>query len=670
MESLSGGSFMRVNKSSQNLSAKVVAGTRVVLMALDMPEQARTGLRGFAFKRGVSGSGKPAQWLTGIKYFKDLVPNPKPGVQYSTRQHPIQGFLWSDYAAEPNTTYDFTVVALYGDIRQMEERYSVSFSVKTEVENDGHHGIWFNRGAIASHALATEFQNKPITKEMFNNVDANGVIGDKEVRWLSRGLAEACLKFINGCDPGEGLRVCAYEFTYAPILDALKRALDRGVDVRIVYHLTSQNTDAVKAAKLPKKKGSTQILFERTRPKIPHNKFIVKLVSGKPQAVWTGSTNFTDTGFYGQTNVGHLVMDANTAATYLKYWEELSANPTLKPAVANAMELTPNPKNAIAPSSIEEFYSPRIADNMLDWYAERIEDASNLAVMTIPFNVAPAILTGLAKQGPALRLVILEDPPSTDVTDAEIQNKGRLVFSNGAILGKNFIKYKTPAGGAKVVPITHTKLEEWFVDEELARPANNGHVFFVHSKFLIIDALSADPLVCSGSANFSTGSLISNDENMLLIRGETRVADIYLTEFDRIFRHFYARDAINRFAQHGDQDNPLLLDTTDNWIAPNFKPGSYKNNRRLMFFTDGSGKVWAQRAADDPNPFADEAQRAKNARQRKNAPAKARSGTAKSNKTGSKKAATKSVKSKRSSKNKSAKPAKDRKKTGARQRKA
>ena len=45
---------------------------------------------------------------------------------------------------------------------------------------------------------------------------------------------------------------------------------------------------------------------------------------------------------------------------------------------------------------------------------------------------------------------------------------------------------------------------------------------------------------------FSSNSLISNGENMLLIRGEKRVADIYLTELDRIFKHFYDRDAINR----------------------------------------------------------------------------------------------------------------------------
>ena len=35
---------------------------------------------------------------------------------------------------------------------------------------------------------------------------------------------------------------------------------------------------------------------------------------------------------------------------------------------------------------------------------------------------------------------------------------------------------------------------------------------------------------------------------MLLIRGNTRVADIYMTEFDRIFRHFYFRDIANELA--------------------------------------------------------------------------------------------------------------------------
>ena len=39
------------------------------------------------------------------------------------------------------------------------------------------------------------------------------------------------------------------------------------------------------------------------------------------------------------------------------------------------------------------------------------------------------------------------------------------------------------------------------------------------------------PIVVTGSANFSNASCVDNDENMLVIRGDKRVADVYLGEF-------------------------------------------------------------------------------------------------------------------------------------------
>jgi len=640
---------MRVSKSNDHLRVKAIAGTHVVLMALDMDEEARAGLRGFAIKRGQSG--QPQEWLRGIKYFKDLVATPEPKDDYSSRDQPFQTFLWSDYGASPGTDYDFTIIALYGDLHALEERYTLTFSIKTEPDYDANgQGVWFNRGAIASHAFATKFQNKALTKDMTNNVSDDGKLLDPETQWLSRGLAEACLKYINGAEAREGLRVCAYEFTYDPILLALKRAHDRGVDVQIVFHDTKKDNDQNRAA-IAKAKLPASIVHPRTRTAIPHNKFIVKLVGGKPQQVWTGSTNFTDSGFYGQTNVGHIVANAATAKTYLDYWTELEGDPVHSEALKNAISLTPNPPNVIAKSSVVAFFSPRIADNMLGWYGQRITDTATLAMMTIPFNVANTILTALGKTANAMRLVILEDIPTKEVSDAETRNRGKLAFSNGAILGKSFIKYKQ--GGAKLTPIPNSDLDQWFIDEELDRPTNAGHVFFVHSKILLIDPLSDDPLVCSGSANFSANSLTSNDENMLLIRGDTRVADIYMTELDRIFRHFRARDIINNTATAGQKQDWLLLDTTDNWIGSNFQDGTYKNNRRLLFFPQGNpAKPWNVLAGADADPFADEVARAAKVRFDKNAKAKARKaagGATGKSKTGSKKkvkAAAKAAKKK------------------------
>ena len=52
---------------------------------------------------------------------------------------------------------------------------------------------------------------------------------------------------------------------------------------------------------------------------------------------------------------------------------------------------------------------------------------------------------------------------------------------------------------------------------------------------MLMDPLSIDPIVVTGSANFSKVSTNDNDENMLVIRGDQRVADIYFTEFNRLF---------------------------------------------------------------------------------------------------------------------------------------
>jgi len=293
---------------------------------------------------------------------------------------------------------------------------------------------------------------------------------------------------------------------------------------------------------------------------------------------------------------------------------------------------------------------------MLNWYGQRIDDTAGLAMMTIPFNVATTILAALGQKRDAMRFVILEDVPTPEVNDAEKRNRGKLAFSNGAILGKSFIKFKRGVGGAKVAPIPNSGLDQWFVDEELARPTNKGHVFFVHAKVLLIDPLSDDPLVCSGSANFSNNSLTANDENMLLTRGSTRVADIYMTELDRIFRHFRARDIINATADQ--QKNVLLLDTTDGWIEPNFKDGTFKNNRRLLFFpVTNDANPWSVVAAADADPFKDEDARAAKVRADKSAKAKARkAGAAKKAKTAKKAKKTKKVK--KAKKTKKAKKAK------------
>jgi hypothetical protein len=47
----------------------------------------------------------------------------------------------------------------------VEKRHTLTFWIKTEPEFDQGHGVFFNRGTIASHAFETTFNNKPLTDE-------------------------------------------------------------------------------------------------------------------------------------------------------------------------------------------------------------------------------------------------------------------------------------------------------------------------------------------------------------------------------------------------------------------------------------------------------------------------------------------------------------------------
>ncbi len=591
---------MRTTASAGDFRANAIAGTRAVMIAIDCAEEARKGLLGFAFRRS-KGKGKP-EYLRSLKVFEEVEPYPNPDSNdYRTDQFPVQSFLWSDFTAEPDTTYVFEVIPVFGAPTALElrEANALTLKVTTEKENDGKHGIWFNRGAIASQAYARRFKNHKPTSEEMNDPE------DQHTVWLSRGLLEACLEFIRSTKKSEALRVCFYEFTYEPIIKALAEKIDDGYDVRLIVHQDKKgrNQKAMKVAGLdPKhKRDGVPTVIWRTRPPIPHNKFVIKLKGAKPKQVWTGSTNITPSGFLGQSNVGHLVTDAQVADDFLKYWTILSGNPTGKPAKEGVAKISPYPPALVKPGSQTCIFSPRATASMLNWYADRMSDATSSIMFTAAFTVAKDFIEPLSKDRDFLRFVLKEKPPTVEERNAFKRDRD-LVISFGAVLGAEF----SVVDGKLVAKrkVKEFPLDRWFLKEELTR--EEGNIFFVHTKYLLIDPLSDDPLICTGSANFSEGSLTTNDENMILIRGDKRVADIYMTEFDRLFRHFYFRDVANDVARKrkiGAKPEKVFLDPTDQWTGGYFFPGGFKTRRREMFFKPTSPnwtKAARKRTDDEP----------------------------------------------------------------------
>jgi phosphatidylserine/phosphatidylglycerophosphate/cardiolipin synthase-like enzyme len=119
--------------------------------------------------------------------------------------------------------------------------------------------------------------------------------------------------------------------------------------------------------------------------------------------------------------------------------------------------------------------------------------------------------------------------------------------------------------------------------KERDNPLNSNN--YIHTKFMLVDPLREDPLVVTGSANFSRPSQRINDENMLVIRGDTRVADIYFGEYMRIFDHHYARYVV-RLLQNAGRSDPTagyLKDTMNAWLPSHFDAESPKAKRRRYF---------------------------------------------------------------------------------------
>lgn len=564
---------------ADGITVRAIAGTHAVILGMDATPQAREGLLGFGIgKRRPDGSLEP---LRGFKFFAETVPDPQPGERRSTFEHPIQDFQWGDYAAAPGGDVTYVVRAIYGTPGALEPGPEIEVRAQTGNAAGSLHEVHFNRGAIPSQAFADRFGNVGPTEDEVNDP------GNAKVQWLSRGLLEAMLGFIaEARGPRYEVRVAAYEFVYRPVLEALAAAAGRGATVRICFDagdrrqdgsIVPSHTSAANFAEIARAGldgAPTVSLHPRTRySAIPHNKFMVLHEEGRPIAVWTGSTNFTASGFLGQSNVAHLIRDPALGAQYDAYWEMIATDPGTTAFKSFNTKQFPDAAKLV-PDQIQPIFSPRKA-GMLDWYAQALREATASAMFTAAFGVSQPLAEAFGEDRDFLRLLLMESRENNPERRALITADRDTVIALGERLNSETIQLE----------IEGFRLDQWFRAEEHFR--KKGHIFYIHTKILGLDLLSDDPKLFTGSANFSKNSVESNDENMLLMRGPAfrQIADIYAVEFMRLFNHLYFRTVALRNARlrRGSPAKAAILDPDDRWVARHFRSGGYHDRLRRLF---------------------------------------------------------------------------------------
>jgi len=585
-----------------------VTGVNTVSFGLRVSVRARRGLLGFAVQRRAPGG--RWRYVEGFKVFRSVVPDPEPGASHSTHAHPIQSLVWDDFTVQAGTAYGYRFIPVRGTPAQPAYGRPVAIEVSAEPRESEVHDIHFNRGVASSQFYARRFGN------LRPDELATPALRQLAMDWLSRDLDEALIAFIRSAGPGDALRGAFYEFSYGPVLSEFRAAIDRGVDVQLVIDLKENehwenkkqddgtrkrtwvestprvaNLAAIVDAGLP----DTALLPRvNRRAEIQHNKFLVLVRAGSPVAVWTGSTNLTTGGIHGQSNVGHLVRDSGLAADFLAYFSLLANDPGARPGEGRseniernreyesavlALSPTPAARSDIG-TGCRAIFSPRPGPEPLALYADLLAHPQSLACATFAFGIAQELKDVLAQgdSSSPLRFFLLETPDRTrpGAPRIELDASKNIYQAWGSELG-------TPLG-------------QWVAETTTRELGLNVHVAFIHNKFLLSDPLGDDPIVVTGSANFSRASCVDNDENMVVIRGDRRVADIYFTEFNRLFFHYYFRSVVesrsrtDRAGARRAAPAALDLSEDDRWLE-NYGPGSLRTKRAEQFITMSGARL-------------------------------------------------------------------------------
>ena len=275
------------------------------------------------------------------------------------------------------------------------------------------------------------------------------------------------------------LDVAIYSMSLRTVRDALIRAHERGVQVRVV--MESDNLD--RSAPQALIDAGIPVLGDR-REGLMHDKFVVIDRS----EIWLGSMNYTYSGAYEDNNQLIHIRSVEMAENYTKEFEEMFVDDKFGPDIVPE---TPNPIVRADDTLMEVYFSPD------DGVADRIYEILNDAEESIYFMAFSF---------------------TTDEFGEIIREQAENGLTVAGVMEEEQVKSNI---GTEYDPFKQAKLDV-FID------GNEGQM---HHKTMIVDG----QIVITGSYNFSRSAEIRNDENLVIIYNE-KIADFFMKEFQRVFQ--------------------------------------------------------------------------------------------------------------------------------------
>lgn len=326
--------------------------------------------------------------------------------------------------------------------------------------------------------------------------------------------------------------LCIYDLEEMRIANALVRAKERGVRIRLVTDNHNRTDGGVLDEKIWQKLFDAQIIsidddgdVYESNGEISdndlvndgadmHNKFaVVDFLSTQKNDdyVWTGSTNLTYTGAF-NTNNTIVIKDHDVAKVYTEEFEQMWGSNTD----------IPNPQNArfhkdkkdvsehifdVGGTKIEVYFAPINRDDSKPSVSDRIVDVINTETQSDIKFQAFAITPTIPISKAIWNISINQDVELEGVIDPGFFSRYK---NTGAIWGSP----EAQLANRMIMPARETRK--------------------LHSKLIIIDVNKATPedeaVVIAGSYNFSNNAELSNDENTLIIYSD-KIANQYYQNF-------------------------------------------------------------------------------------------------------------------------------------------
>jgi phosphatidylserine/phosphatidylglycerophosphate/cardiolipin synthase-like enzyme len=530
----------------------------------------------------------------------------------TTVQFPIQKFYWKDVYARlvgdktGDYVFRYKVVPLEGPPGALKPMTSLPILTTNEVTVTGVCSASitaiFNRGLISTQHVSTALKGHVSSSSLLGQIK---VQGNQLREDLAGDILSTLTGFVARAKTSGSVYAALYELTDVELVKSL---VGIGKKLNVVLaniaakptpggseEKPGENDDSEK-----KLQDSNASVLYRLPPSshIVHNKFLIYVdSSGTPQAVLTGSCNWTDTGMCAQTNNSIVIQDQQVAARYMTYWKKLQADETahekgspfqdkaLRAFNAAGKELSLDKGTADA-STLTSYFSPNTPG----------QRGKGKKTEAFPVDMKDLSDRIMAAKNAVLFLAFIPGTPSITEFAAAAQKANKGLFVRGCVTSPDAagnyyydLRGTSPPKkqkGAKNPPAPQDSrvISAEALDEKVP-PGWKDELLkagfaITHDKIVVIDPFADNCVVVTGSHNLGYQASYNNDENLLIIEGNKKLAMAYATHVLDVYDHFAWRWTVN----HGTSVDANLKTTPDDWLNWYFDAQGNIKTAQLKFW--------------------------------------------------------------------------------------